>query len=97
VAIIAGVLVLRSAEQAERLAKVPGLALGADVVERLRRSDEQESEGIAIAVETAKSLRSLPGVNGIHLYAIEWPEGVTKVVRAAGLYPRTKVKESKTA
>jgi methylenetetrahydrofolate reductase (NADPH) len=97
VAIIAGVLVLRSAEQAERLAKVPGLALGPDVAERIRRSDDQEAEGVAIAVETAKSLRSLPGVNGIHLYAIEWPEGVTKVVRAAGLYPRAKVKESKTA
>jgi 5,10-methylenetetrahydrofolate reductase len=109
VAIIAGVLVLRSAEQAERLAKVPGLALGADVVARIKAAEDQEDEGVAIAVETAKSLRSLTlasrakqgplplGVNGIHLYAIEWPEGVIKVVRAAGLYPRPRAKESKSA
>jgi methylenetetrahydrofolate reductase (NADPH) len=97
VTIIAGVLVLRSAEQAERLAKVPGLAVGPDVVQRLKSAEDQEGEGIALAAETIKSLRALPGVGGVHLYAIEWPEGVTKVVRAAGLYPRPTVKESKTA
>jgi len=97
VAIIAGVLVLKSADQAERLAKVPGLALGDDVVERLRRANDEKAEGVALAAETAKSLRALPGVNGVHLYAIEWPDGVTRVVRAAGLYPRSRVKESKSA
>jgi methylenetetrahydrofolate reductase (NADPH) len=97
VAILAGVLVLRSAEQAERLSKVPGLALGVDVVGRIRRAEDQEAEGVALAVETTKTLRALPGVNGVHLYAIEWPEGVTKVVRAAGLYPRSRMKEKKSA
>ena len=86
-AIIAGVLVLRSAEQAERLAKVPGLALGPAVIARLRKADDQASEGVALAIEMARSLRALPGVGGLHLYAIEWPEGVTKVVAGAGLYP----------
>ena len=97
VTIIAGVLVVRSAEQAERLGKVPGLALPASVIERLRKADDPEVEGVALAVEMVKSLRALPGVGGVHLYAIEWPEGVTKVVAAAGLYPRPKPKESKTA
>ncbi len=97
VTILAGVLVLRSAEQAERLAKVPGVALGSSVIERLRKADDPEAEGVALAVEMVRSLRALPGVGGVHLYAIEWPEGVTKVVEAAGLYPRPKLKESKTA
>lgn len=97
VTILAGVLVLRSAEQAERLAKVPGLALGSSAIDRLRKADDQEAEGVALAVEMVRSLRALPGVDGAHLYAIEWPEGVTKVVEASGLYPRPKVKESKTA
>jgi 5,10-methylenetetrahydrofolate reductase len=97
VAIIAGVLVLRSAEQAERLAKVPGLALGPDVAARLKRAEDEEGEGVALAIDTVRSLKSLPGVGGVHLYAIEWPEGVTKVVAGAGLLPRPKVKESKTA
>jgi methylenetetrahydrofolate reductase (NADPH) len=94
VAIIAGVMVLRSAEQAERLAKIPGLALGGAVVERLRDASDQEAEGVAIAVETVKSLRALPGVGGVHLYAIEWPEGVVRVVEAAGLLPRPTVREA---
>jgi 5,10-methylenetetrahydrofolate reductase len=97
VTIIAGVLVLRSAEQAERLAKIPGIALGPDVRARLKGAADEEGEGVALAIETVKSLRALPGVGGVHLYAIEWPEGVTKVVAGAGLLPRPKVKESKTA
>jgi 5,10-methylenetetrahydrofolate reductase len=97
VTILAGVLVLRSAEQAARLAKIPGLALGPAVIDRLTRADDEEGEGIAMAIELVKSLRALPGVGGVHLYAIEWPEGVTKVVEGAGLHPRPKMKESKSA
>ena len=97
VTIIAGVLVLRSAEQAERLGRVPGLALGPTVIERLKKADDEEAEGIAMAIEMVRSLRALPGVGGVHLYAIEWPEGVTKVVEGAGLHPRPKMKESKSA
>jgi methylenetetrahydrofolate reductase (NADPH) len=97
VTIIAGVLVLRSAEQAGRLGKVPGLALGPAVIERLKKAEDEEAEGIAMAIETVRSLKALPGVGGVHLYAIEWPEGVTKVVEGAGLHPRAKMKESKSA
>ncbi len=106
VTIIAGVLVLRSAEQAERLARIPGFALDQHVVDRIVKADDQEAEGIAIAVETARSLRALTfarpaeqghlplGVGGVHLYAIEWPEGVTRVVEAARLIPRPTVREA---
>jgi 5,10-methylenetetrahydrofolate reductase len=92
VPIIAGVLVLRSPEQAERLAKVPGLALGPEVHERMKKAGDAENEGIAIAVEMVKALRALPGVRGVHLYAIEWPEAVGRVVEAAGLLPRPEAK-----
>jgi methylenetetrahydrofolate reductase (NADPH) len=88
VPMIAGVLILRSRDQAERLAKVPGLAIGADVLDRLKSSTNAEAEGIAIAVEMVRALKALPGVRGVHLYAIEWPEAVARVVDAAGLLPR---------
>jgi methylenetetrahydrofolate reductase (NADPH) len=91
-AVIAGVLVLRSADQAERLMRVPGIAMGQEVADRIKKADG-EQEGIAIAVETVKSLRALPGVHGVHIYAIEWPEAVQLVVERAGLLPRPKVKE----
>ncbi len=92
--VIAGVLVLRSVEQAERVARVPGVALGHEVLDRLKKAPDAEQEGIAIAVEMAKSLRALPGVHGVHLYSIEWPEAVPLVAERAGLLPRPKVKES---
>jgi len=90
--ILAGVLVLRSAEQAERLGKVPGVALGPDVVDRMKKAADGEAEGVAIAVEYVKALKALPGVRGVHLYAIEWPEAVARVVEAAGLLPRPQAK-----
>jgi methylenetetrahydrofolate reductase (NADPH) len=88
VPILAGVLILRSAEQADRLGKVPGVSLGSEVVDRLKKAADAETEGVAIAVEMVKELRSLPGVSGVHLYAIEWPEAIGRVVEAAGLLPR---------
>ena len=93
-AVIAGVLILRSLEQAERLARVPGVVLGEEIIDRLKKAADAEQEGIAIAVEMAKSLRALPGVHGVHFYAIEWPEAVPLVADRAGLLPRPKVKES---
>jgi 5,10-methylenetetrahydrofolate reductase len=93
-AVIAGVLILRSVEQAERLARVPGVVLGEEIIDRLKKAADAEQEGIAIAVEMAKSLRALPGVHGVHFYAIEWPEAVPLVAERAGLLPRPKVKES---
>ena len=92
VPIIAGVLILRSAEQAERLSKVPGVAFGPEIIGRMKQATEPEAEGIAIAVEMVKELRALPGVRGVHLYAIEWPEAVGRVVDAAGLLPRPEAK-----
>ena len=92
--VIAGVLILRSAEQAERVARVPGIALGQDVIDRLKKAADGEQEGIAIAVEMLKSLRALPGVHGVHFYAIDWPEAIPLVAERAGVLPRPKVKES---
>jgi len=93
-AVIAGVLVLRSAEQAERFARVPGVVIVTEVLDRMKKAADAEQEGIAIAVQMVKSLRALPGVRGVHLYAIEWPEAVALVAERAGLLPRPKVKET---
>ena len=48
--VIAGVLILRSVEQAERVARVPGVALGQDIVDRLKKAPDAEQVGIAVAV-----------------------------------------------
>jgi 5,10-methylenetetrahydrofolate reductase len=92
-AIISGALLLRSPHPAERLMRVPGVALGQEVIDRIKKAADGEQEGVAIAVETVKSLRALPGVHGVHIFSIEWPEAVPLVVERAGLLPRPKVKE----
>jgi methylenetetrahydrofolate reductase (NADPH) len=97
VAILAGVLVLRSMEQAERLAKVPGVVVPDAIRARMKAATDTEAEGIAIAIETVRALRALPTLNGAHLYAIEWPEAIPLVARGAGLLPRPTVKEVATA
>lgn len=96
VSILAGVLILRSADQAARLAKVPGFVIPEQVRARMQ-DGSGESEGIAIAIETIRALQALPGVNGVHVYSIEWPEAVALVARGAGLLPRPTVKEVVTA
>ena len=92
-AILAGVLILRSEEQASRFSRVPGIVIGQEVIDRLKKSADAEQEGIAIAVEMVKSLRALPGVHGVHFYAIDWPEAIPLVAERAGVLPRPKVKE----
>ncbi len=42
--VIAGVLILRSVEQAERVARVPGVALGQEMVDRLKKAPDAEQE-----------------------------------------------------
>jgi len=93
-AILAGVLVLRSAEQAVRLAKIPGFVIGDEFVRRLERASDPEREGAAIATQMVRSLRALPGVRGVHLYAIDRPEAVARVVEDAGLLPRPNMREA---
>ena len=88
VAIIAGVFILRSGDQAERMAKVPGVSVPSAIVERMRAAADAEREGVAIAVETIAKLRAQGGAQGVHLYAIEWPEAIPLAVESAGLFPR---------
>jgi methylenetetrahydrofolate reductase (NADH) len=58
----------------------------------MKKAADAEAEGTLIAVEMVKALKALPGVRGVHVYAIEWPEAVGRVVEAAGLLPRPQAK-----
>jgi methylenetetrahydrofolate reductase (NADPH) len=50
--------------------------------------EKQAEEGLALAVEQIEELKSVPGIKGFHLMAIEWEEKVPEIVERAGLYPR---------
>jgi 5,10-methylenetetrahydrofolate reductase len=51
----------------------------------LRR--ESERTGRSVAVELIRDLRDIQGVQGVHIYAIEWEEVVGQIVREAGIQP----------
>lgn len=91
VSILAGVTPLKSAAMARYMAaKVAGMDIPEDSVKRIAGvpKEKQAQEGIAIAVETIRRVREIPGVAGIHLMAIEWEEKVPEILESAGLSQR---------
>ncbi len=92
VAILAGVGPIRSLRAAEFMAReVPGLDVPDWIVERMARYPKKEADlqaGLEIGIQLAEELRAVPGVRGLHIMAVAWPEAVPPLVQALGLYPR---------
>jgi methylenetetrahydrofolate reductase (NADPH) len=89
--ILGGITPLKSARMAEYMSKqVAGMDVPEAVIERMKKvpPKEQRQEGITIAVETIRALRSIEGVHGVHIMAIEWEDIVPRLVEEAGLSPR---------
>ncbi|MBC2715039.1 MAG: methylenetetrahydrofolate reductase [Desulfobacteraceae bacterium] len=92
--ILAGVTPLKSAGMAKFMKnRVPGMDVPDDVVKRMADTpkEKQPEEGINICIETIERLKSVEGVKGFHIMAIEWEEKVPGIVERAGLYPRPKI------
>jgi len=92
--ILAGVTPFKSAGMAKFMKnKVPGMDVPDDVVKRMadRPKEEQAQEGIDICVESIERLKSIEGVHGFHIMAIEWEQKVPEIVERAGLSPRPKM------
>jgi len=84
--ILAGVTPLKSAGMARYMRdKVAGITMPDTYVTRMEQAKDQKAEGIAICVEQIEKLRSIEGVAGIHIMAIEWEEKVAEIVVKAGL------------
>jgi homocysteine S-methyltransferase len=69
---LVGILPLASYKNAEFLHnEVPGMAVPAPVLERLRRADSRDAQravGIEVARETLKAVRNHPRINGAYVY-----------------------------
>jgi methylenetetrahydrofolate reductase (NADPH) len=92
--ILAGVTPLKSAGMAKFMKnRVPGMDVPDDVVKRMADTpkEKQADEGINICIETIERLKTVEGVKGFHIMAIEWEEKVPEIVERAGLYPRPKI------
>jgi methylenetetrahydrofolate reductase (NADPH) len=94
VSILAGITPMKSAGMARYMKnKVPGMDVPDDLVKRMAgvAKDKQAEEGINIAIEAIERLKTVKGVRGFHIMAIEWEQRVPEIVERAGLYPRPQV------
>ncbi len=85
-AIIASVLPLTSVEKAESLRQRQTYGpLDEAVVARLAAASDAAKEGLAMAVEIAGQLKTVPGVRGIHILSGGSEAVAGEVIEAAGL------------
>jgi methylenetetrahydrofolate reductase (NADPH) len=89
-AILAGIMVIRSAHSAQFLRDhLPGSRVPDWVIDRMARATDAEAEGIRIAAELTGELLSVEGVRGVHIMSVGWTKAIPQVVEAAGLLPRS--------
>ena len=67
--------------------KVAGMDVPDDIIARVAGvpKEKQAEEGMKICLETIEELKTIKGVSGVHIMAIEWEEKVKDVVQGAGL------------
>jgi methylenetetrahydrofolate reductase (NADPH) len=91
VAILAGIGPLKSMRQAKYMAEqVAGIDIPQEILERMAKTPmaAQPEEGIRICSEILQQVCEIPGIAGLHIMAVHWPEAVPEIVKRAGLYPR---------
>jgi len=92
--ILAGVTPMKNAGMANFMSKfVPGMDIPDSLIKRLKGVDkkDQAEEGIKFALEQIEEFKSMEGVAGVHLMAIEWEHKVPEIAERAGVLPRPKV------
>jgi methylenetetrahydrofolate reductase (NADPH) len=89
--ILAGVMPLKSHKVALYMKnKVSGMIVPDAIVERMRNAKDPKEEGVLICVEQIDHLKSIEGVHGVHIMAVNWEEIVPRIVSEAGLTPRNR-------
>ncbi|MGQ5711491.1 methylenetetrahydrofolate reductase [Desulforudis sp. DRI-14] len=86
--ILAGVTPPRSASALRYMSRIPGMRVPEELIRRMEKASNKPREGQRIALEVIDQVRTIAGVSGIHIMAINWEEAVPEIVSMAGLYPR---------
>ncbi len=88
-AIIAGIMPLKSAAEAERLRDTyTDLHISDELIERLKAAGNEETqkkEGLAICAETIKKIKDMNGVRGIHILSGGKETIVPELIAVSGL------------
>lgn len=84
--VIVSLAVLESADDAHWLQQNrPNARIPDDIVKRLEQAQDPEEEGVTVCAEIIRSLRHVPGVQGVSLMATRNLTSIPRAVRAAGL------------
>jgi len=87
--ILAGVTPLKSVKMTERMKyHVPGADVPDEVLGRMRRAGDVKKEGFEVALESIRAIKSMGGVQGVHITALFWEDIIPSLMRDAGLFPR---------
>ncbi len=91
--ILPGLIPLKTARAAHFMAEeVPGVYVPPELVRRMDAAGDKASEeatGIEIALEMIERFKQTPGINGMHVMAVNWEKVVPQLVEAAGLLQPT--------
>ena len=92
--IMAGITPMKTVGMAKYMKnRVPGMDVPDEIIKRMAGvpKEKQPEEGIKISVEAIDRLKTVEGVKGFHIMAIEWEQKVPEIVERAGLLPRPKM------
>jgi len=95
--ILGGVTPLKSPGMAKYMKNnVAGMDVPDELIKRMQgvSKEKWKEEGIKICVETVERLKSMKGISGVHIMAIEWEEAVGEIAEKAGLLPRPVIEYS---
>ena len=91
-AILAGIIVPRSAGMLRYMNNnVPGVDVPEELIKRFKSAKDTQTEAVKITIELIEAVRSIPGVKGVHLQAIEAEEMLPEIIKKAGLLPRPQI------
>jgi methylenetetrahydrofolate reductase (NADPH) len=88
-AVLAGVLPLESAEEAEYLnGKYTSFQIPSGIIDRLKKAGDktaQKKEGMSICLETINTIKNMQGLRGIHILSGGKEECILEIINASGL------------
>lgn len=87
--ILPGIIVPKSAGMLRYMNKnVAGVTVPDELIERMEKASDRKEEGLKVTVELIEQVRTIEGVRGVHIQAIEAEGLIPEIVKRAGLLPR---------
>jgi methylenetetrahydrofolate reductase (NADPH) len=88
-AILAGIMPVKSVRALLHMEnEVPGICIPKSCFTRMENAEDQNEEGIRMAVDMILALKEIEGVQGIHLMPLMWESVTPRILDEAGLLNR---------